>query len=65
MEIKITETYHFNFLANFQTLTLPRIFPIVTHVMLCDTHSKPGLPVLGAEPPHVELCRVASPGEEG
>ena len=23
------------------------------------------LPVLGAEPPHVELCRVSSPGEEG
>ena len=33
--------------------------------MLCQTHSEPMLPVLGAEPPHVELCRVPSPGEEG
>ena len=39
------------------------MFSIFTHVMLSETHSEPGLPVLGADPPHIELCRVTFPGE--
>ena len=40
--------FHFRFLANFQTSTLPHMFSIFTHVMkpVRDTNCKPGLPVV-------------------